>query len=146
MPKISDTELFKEIDLIQACIERMARNSFLVKGWAITLFVGVLAIFQKGILENLPLLIVVVIIPFFVFWLLDAFFLCTERRYRKLYQWVIQMRKDGSEEKQYDLDPLRFKNETGCSFYSSLFSMTLTVFFGIPILAAILTSVCLIGC
>ena len=139
MPKISDPELFKEIDLIQACIERMARNSFLVKGWAITLFVGVLAILQKGILENLPLLIVVVIIPFFVFWLLDAFF-------RKLYQWVIQMRKAGSEEKQYDLNPLRFKNEAGCSFYSSLFSITLIIFFGIPILAVILASVYLIGC
>ena len=47
MNKTSNEELFKEIDLIQSCIERMARNSFYVKGWALTIFTGS-TIFLKG--------------------------------------------------------------------------------------------------
>lgn len=38
------TNLHKEIDLIQECIKRMASNSFMLKGWTITIFAIVLAI------------------------------------------------------------------------------------------------------
>ena len=40
--------LEKEIDLIQACINRMAQNSFMVKGWAITLIAVVLALLPES--------------------------------------------------------------------------------------------------
>ena len=30
-------ELHKEIDLIQGCINRMANNSFLLKGWLVSI-------------------------------------------------------------------------------------------------------------
>lgn len=36
MSVVSNEELFKEIDLIQNCIERMAKNSFMIKGWSLT--------------------------------------------------------------------------------------------------------------
>ena len=39
----------KEIDLIQACIARMASNSFLLKGWAISIVAVVLALADKTI-------------------------------------------------------------------------------------------------
>ena len=43
-PKNLDSKevLLKEIDLVQAQIQRMARNSFLIKGWTLTLVVGAL--------------------------------------------------------------------------------------------------------
>lgn len=41
--------LEKEIDLIQKCIERMAKNSFIVKGWAISLASVILALLPKNI-------------------------------------------------------------------------------------------------
>ena len=34
---LSIEEIHKEIDLIQSCISKMANNSFLIKGWLITL-------------------------------------------------------------------------------------------------------------
>ena len=40
---MGNEELFKEIDLIQGCINRMANNSFLIKGWALSVFAGATA-------------------------------------------------------------------------------------------------------
>ena len=37
----------KEIDLIQGCISRMAQNSFVIKGWAITLVAVALALLPE---------------------------------------------------------------------------------------------------
>lgn len=77
------------------------------------------------------LLICTVLIPFLTFWLLDAFFLHTERKYRKMYAWILQERKKGNNEYQYDLNPARFNEEIGCMAHS-FFSKTLLLFYGIP--------------
>ena len=45
--KIHMAEIHKEIDLIQACITRMASNSFMIKGWAY----GIIAVLA-GFLVN----------------------------------------------------------------------------------------------
>ena len=47
--KISIEEIHKEIDLIQACITRMAQNSFMVKGWFVSLYAVVLALLPEKI-------------------------------------------------------------------------------------------------
>lgn len=78
--------LLKEIDLIQEVIKRMAFNSFLIKGWAVTL-VSV-ALLLKGNTYH----VLIAFIPLISFWYLDAFFLRLERTYRKLYEWVIENR------------------------------------------------------
>ena len=75
--------LHKEIDLIQGCITRMAQNSFLIKGWALTIVTVVLALTEK-IVDSIYLCLVI-LIPLMGFWYLDAFFLQTERMYRKMY-------------------------------------------------------------
>ena len=67
--------LLKEIDLIQSCINRMAQNSFVIKGWTISLNGIILGLFfdkaQNCIVPLICLLAVV------LFWWLDAFFLRT---------------------------------------------------------------------
>ena len=94
--------LEKEIDLIQACINRMAQNSFIVKGWTITLITVILALLPEKI--DIRLLCAIVIVATVCFWYLDAFFLRTERLYRWKYEWVIANRPK-SEEYCYDLNP-----------------------------------------
>ena len=42
-------EIHKEIDLIQSCITRMAQNSFMVKGWFVSLYAVVLALLPEKI-------------------------------------------------------------------------------------------------
>ena len=78
--KIQMEEIHKEIDLIQSCITRMAQNSFMVKGWFVSLYAVVLALLPEKI--NLFLLCTVLIMVNLMFWYLDAFFLRTEKIYR----------------------------------------------------------------
>ena len=98
--------LEKEIDLIQACINRMAQNSFIVKGWTITLITVILALLPEKI--YIRLLCAIVIVATVCFWYLDAFFLRTERLYRWKYEWVIANRPK-REEYCYDLNPYNEK-------------------------------------
>lgn len=64
--------MLKEIDLIQACINRMAQNSFVIKGWTITLVAVVLALLPEKV--DIRLLCTVGAIATICFWYLDAFF------------------------------------------------------------------------
>lgn len=52
---IDKDSLYKEIELIQNCINRMAQNSFLIKGWALTVLAGVTAISKGSNLTNVIL-------------------------------------------------------------------------------------------
>ena len=78
--------LMKEIDVIQNVIKRMASNSFMLKGWTITLVVVSL------VLRGDKISALIAIIPWLVFWFLDAYFLRQERLFRELYKWVVENR------------------------------------------------------
>lgn len=134
---MNNNDLLKEIDLIQNCIERMSNRSFMLKGWFLTLYVGIFAILKNEVLNNIFLLLSSVLI--LCFWILDAFFLRTEREFRALYKWVIVSRKLGRMDYQFDLNPERFANEVEC-WLRTMFSCTLLVFYGIPILVVIILS------
>lgn len=122
------TSLHKEIDLIQNCISRMARNSFLIKGWSITLIVITWAILDKENVSCLPLLLL--IIPVIAFWGLDAYFLRLEKQYRKMYGWVLKNRIElGNFDELYDLDPHRFTKDVG-TWFCVVLSKTLLPFYG----------------
>jgi len=131
MGNISNDILHKEIDLIQACIARMAHNSFLIKGWAISIVAIVLVLADKA--GTPAIWSSILLIPLISFWYLDAFFLRTERMYRKMYVWVLEKRKNGNDEMLYDLNPKRFKEQVD-SRLKVMWSDTLSWFYGIPIL------------
>lgn len=123
--------MHKEIDLIQNCINRMAQNSFLIKGWTLTVIAVVLALAEK--LTDSIYLCFVVLIPLVAFWYLDAFFLQTEKMYRKMYDWVLDARKKGDSSFLYDLNSHRFESQVDSRF-KVMRSVTLRVFYGIPFL------------
>jgi hypothetical protein len=136
--------LHKEIDLIQACITRMANNSFKLKGWAISIAAIVFALIDKNI--NPVVICLVILLPLLGFWYLDAFFLFTEKKYRELYNWVITERQKSNPEMMYDLNPNRFsdikdKNGKNITHFSVMMSLTLRYFYGIPIIITIIISV-----
>ncbi len=76
----------KHLEMIQAVITRMAYNSFLLKGWSVTLVAAIFALAAKDT-ETLFIL-VIALLPAFMFWGLDAYFLRQERLFRKLYDHV----------------------------------------------------------
>ncbi len=114
--------IHKEIDLIQSCINRMANNSFLLKGWTVSL----IAVFIALLSDKVEMFIVFFIISLVItsFWILDAYFLRLEKMYRKLYEWVLIERPKTNYEKLYDLNPNRFSSSVG-SIIGIMFSFTL---------------------
>ena len=121
--------LHKEIDLIQGIINRMANNSFLLKGWVISLIAVVLALKKDTIVAtDLSYFNAILLLPVVVFWYLDAFFLHKEICYRKLYDWVITNRSETTDF-AYNLDYRRFKKDVGCVL-KIMFRSTLLLFYG----------------
>ena len=114
--------MLKEIEIIQDIIKRMAFNSFMIKGWAITLVVVAL------LLKGTEYQVWIAFIPLLVFWFLDAYFLWQERMYRKLYEWVISNRMK-TDEHLFDMNAYRFK-DTVQSRIRIMFSITLGWFYG----------------
>jgi hypothetical protein len=114
--------MLKEIEIIQDIIKRMAFNSFMIKGWAITLVVVAL------LLKGTEYQICIAFIPLLVFWFLDAYFLWQERMYRKLYEWVINNRLK-TDEYLFDMNAYRFKDKVQ-SRVRIMLSITLGWFYG----------------
>lgn len=75
----------KHMEMIQVAISRLGTNSFLVKGWAVTVAA---AFWGFGIGEREWGLALASVIPLVVFWWLDAYFLRVERLFRKLHDAV----------------------------------------------------------
>ena len=81
----------KHLEMIEAVIERMAKNCFQLKGWAMTLVAIVGALGAQGSDKKFMLL---AFIPILGFWVLDAFYLQQERRYKQLYKNVAIKNED----------------------------------------------------
>ena len=62
----------KHLELVQGVINRMANNSFMLKGWAVTLVAGIFALAGK---DTDKLYFLVTYVPVLVFWGLDAYYL-----------------------------------------------------------------------
>src|SRR4051794_12614264 len=78
----TDPDRVKHLEMIQAIVTRMAGNSFLLKGWSVTIVAGLFALGGKDANATLVFL---AIVPIVIFWGLDAYFLCQERCFRALY-------------------------------------------------------------
>ena len=135
--KIKITDFHKEIDLIQACITRMADNSFKLKELYVSLISIALTVMmsQKCELLFVGMFLLGVTV---VFWGLDAFFLKMETLYRWKYEWVIEKRSAGEREYLYNLNPynknmwLDINGKNEC-FMRFVFSKTLIPLYGIVI-------------
>ena len=131
--------MLKEIEIIQDIIKRMAFNSFVIKGWTITLVAVTL------LLRGSEYQVLIAFIPILVFWFLDAYFLWQERLYRRLYNWVIKNRTN-TDQYLFDMNAYRFKNEEQ-SRLRIMFSITLGWFYGsIFILTLIYAIYIFLGC
>jgi hypothetical protein len=81
----------KHLELVQDIINRMSSNSFMLKGWAVTLVAGIFALSSK---DADKMYFLVAYIPVLVFWGLDAYYLLQERLYRSLYDKIRQTEED----------------------------------------------------
>lgn len=127
----------KHLELVQGVINRMASNSFMLKGWAVTLVAGIFALAGK---DTDKLYFLVSYVPVIVFWGLDAYYLLQERLYRSLYDRV---RKTEEENIDFALKATKkeFNSDKNC--YCSCLCSKTEVLFYLP-LAIVCTGIIII--
>ena len=77
-----EESVVKHLEFIQSIINRMSNNSFLLKGWNVTVSSAILALIISN--PN-PLFAIVALLSSLSFWGLDAYYLRQERLFRSLY-------------------------------------------------------------
>lgn len=124
------------LNITQAIINRMATNSTSCKAWCITLVSAILVIVAD---KGKPEFAFIALVPIILFWLLDAYYLSLEKRFRESYNLFIG-KLHGSEVVANDLycvAPSGSGFKTFCAafflsfstwpFYLTLFGMVLLV-------------------
>ena len=117
----------KHLELIQGVINRLGANSFLLKGWSMTVLVGG-SLLMVRLRSDQPLLAMTLLAPVFGFWLLNAYFLLQERLFRDEYNRV---RRLG--DTQYEMNTEQHKGKTNRTWPKTFLSVTLTAFYLIEI-------------
>lgn len=122
-----DTEKkLKHLEFIQNVITRMNSNSFLLKGWTITLVSALFALAAKDANVNY-VLVSYTVIP--VFWVLDGFYISQERQYRDLYKEVTAKAENTID---FNMNVSGFcKGDR--TWIAGIFSKTLIPFYGISV-------------
>jgi hypothetical protein len=111
------------LEMIQGVINRLAGNSFMLKGWSVVLVSGLFALAAKG---TRPFFVCIAYFPCLVFWGLDGYFLWQERLFRSLFNAV---RKSDSPSIDYSMDTSQV-SASAKSWLSAVFSRTLIAFHG----------------
>ncbi|MCY4403717.1 MAG: hypothetical protein OXD54_14190 [Candidatus Poribacteria bacterium] len=124
-------KVVKHLEMIQAVINRLGRNSFLLKSWSMTILVAAMVLIAKEDLQN-PYTVLVLFLPIFGFWILDGYFLQQERLFRKVYDEV-----RGQTDTEFEMNLGKHKDKPKCSRLSATFSQTLVIFYLIEILFVI---------
>ncbi len=112
----------KHLEFIQSTIGRMANNSFLLKGWSVTIMVGLFALSLK---QWSAIYIFVSVAMLLSFWLLDCYYLSRERLFVALFNHV---RKKNDQDIDFAMETREF--ESGYDWCESIFSKTTRIFYG----------------
>jgi hypothetical protein len=118
--EIDQADHHKHMDYIQSVISRLANNSFVMKGWALTLSSTLLGFAAS---QSLTTLALAAVIPAVVFWLLDTYYLRQERAFREMFKDVAAKRVGN-----FEIKPTPYaKNQP---WLNVGFSISLSVFYG----------------
>ena len=123
----------KHLEFIQGVINRLAANSFQMKGWSVVLVAAILVLLAR---ESRLDAAFIALVPVLVFWGLDGYFLWQERLYRALYDHV--RTSETCIDFSMDVQSFRAKH----SWPSAAFSRTLVAFYpGLTVVALLATVV-----
>ena len=135
-----ETNRVCHLQMIQAVIARLGTDSFLIKGWAVTMAGVMLGFAVDSHSQRLAILSVT---PTLLFWVQDSLFLRSERLFRLLHE---EVRKPGS-----TIEPF-FMNATSSQFIDeydthdagswprAFFRPTLLLLYSLLLIAAIVLS------
>ena len=137
-----DEAFTKHLEFIQNIINRMSNNSFLLKGWNVTVSSAILALIIGN--PN-PLFAIVALLSSLSFWGLDAYYLRQERLFRSLYD---DLRVDASTKKAkkvevFSLDTDKYETQVS-SWFRTLWSKSVIWLHGVIIAVVIFTIIVLL--
>lgn len=120
----------KHLEFIQNTITRMANNSFLLKGWAITVIGALIGLNKDGLDAKV---VWIGIFLTLMFWALDAYFLKQERIFRGRYD---EVRKKDEADIDFSMKLEKFTSQM--DWINVFFSVTLNIFYGVLLGAIII--------
>lgn len=134
MREISTEVIHKELDMIQACITRMAQNSFIIKGW----FVSLVAVSIALRINNTWVYSALLFALGFSFYFINLQFYVYERQYRDLYNDRIKLRVDYQNlEDLYKLAIDGFKLKC-IKIYAPKNKMLMMFYFTVPLIFSVI--------
>jgi len=127
-------QVIKHLEMIQSVVNRLAANSFLVKGWSITILAAALLFIAN---TSAPEWVALgFILPALGFWGLDGYFLWQERMFRQLYDSV--RAKSATD---FSMKPAKSESD---GWRNAVFSRTLLAFYSMELLFIAATFVVLL--
>ena len=129
---------FKHLELIQGVINRVASDSFRMKGWTVVLVAALFVLLSRQDAFDVGY---IALLPIGAFWGLDGYFLWQERLFRAHYENV-RILPPGDINFSMDVDA--YKASLRHSWIGATFSCTLMLFYG-ALLVLILVAVVALG-
>jgi hypothetical protein len=131
----------RHLEMIQGVISRLGTDSFLVKGWAVTLSGAFLGFAIQGEASGLAL---AALLPALLMWGLDAYFLSVERLFRALHNAVRTGEPPVEPFFMAATAPAFAALAPRASWRDALFSPTLSLFYGTLVVSAIVVAAALL--
>ena len=114
----------KHLEFIQGIVNRLATDSFRLKGWTVVLVSAVVVLLARtgriGITHA-------AVAPVIAFWGLDGYFLWQERLFRALYDHVRQLPESDID---FSMDVSPYRTNRTRTWLGATFSRTLIGFYG----------------
>ena len=121
-------QVIKHLEMIQGVVNRLGHDSFLIKGWSMAILtVGIIFVAKSEVQS--AYIVLAFLIPVGGFWILDGYFLWQERLFRKVYDDIRDQ-----EATDFAMNIMKHRNKPKCTWASSMFSVTLNIFYGIEFL------------
>ena len=124
----------KHLEFIQGVVNRLASDSFRLKGWTVVL---IAALFVLLVREGRIELAAIGIVPVLLFWSLDGYFLSQERLFRALYDHVRGLDEHAVD---FSMDTRALRTGWNRTWLGAALSITLILFYG-ALIAAIALAV-----
>ena len=135
----STEKVVKHLEVIQAIINRLGKNSFWVKGGSLAVIITAAVLVNRESNIVSYILTFTALMPIILgFWTLDSYYLWQERLFRQIYEEVRQQT-----DTDFSMDVSKHKAKASCSWKLAVFSVTLMVFYAIEIVFALLVTRCL---
>jgi len=136
----NDEKRIKHLEMIQGVINRLASNSFAMKGWSVTIVSALIAI---AVDKSDGRFAFAALIPSIIFWFLDGYFLWQERLFRGLFD-AIRLGHGSKAEDYFTMDTRPYLKTTP-SWYKTAFCLgkkpnTLLIFHGCVVLSVLIAT------